>query len=121
MRWLCGACILTWVLLEGGAAHGQRLVVTVTAYASGIRTASGQRPQPGMIALSRDIERLLQAHFGDSIRLEGIGVFNFQDRMPGKPWYWHRRCDVYLATSMLARRFGIRRNVILHHTSQTTP
>ena len=33
--------------------------IAVTAYASGTRTASGRRPRPGMIALSRDVERAL--------------------------------------------------------------
>jgi 3D (Asp-Asp-Asp) domain-containing protein len=87
-------------------AHPHRLQVTVTAYASGTRTASGHRPQPGMLALSRDVERGLGVRFGDRVHLTRLGTFVFHDRMPR---YWHRRVDLYLPTRHAARQFGVRR------------
>jgi 3D (Asp-Asp-Asp) domain-containing protein len=84
-------------------AHEQRLQVTVTAYAGGTITASGRRPQPGMIALSRDVERALGVRFGDRVHLAGLGTFVFHDRMPRQ---WSRRVDLYLASRHAARQFG---------------
>jgi 3D (Asp-Asp-Asp) domain-containing protein len=82
------------------------LWVTVTAYASGTRTASGRRPRPGMLAVSRDLERALHLHFGDRITLENFGTFIFEDRMPRQ---WSRRVDVYMSSKRKALQFGKRR------------
>jgi 3D (Asp-Asp-Asp) domain-containing protein len=90
-------------------AHEQRLQVTVTAYAGGTITASGRRPQPGMLALSRDVERALGVRFGDRVHLAGLGTFVFHDRMPG---YWTRRVDLYLPSRHAARQFGIRQALL---------
>jgi len=96
-------CLLCLVALHGDAPAADPLRVTVTAYASGTVTTSGKRPRPGMIALSRDVERALRVHFGDLVHLSGLGPYRFEDRMP---WYWHRRVDVYLASRQAARQFG---------------
>ena len=63
--------------------------VTITAYnatkeqcdSTPFITASGQRVQHGIIALSRDLEKNYGLLFGDKISLLGIGSFEFQDRM----------------------------------------
>jgi 3D (Asp-Asp-Asp) domain-containing protein len=90
---------------------GIHRIVTVTAYSrrSGKVTASGQRVRPGIIALSRDLERDLGATFGDLIHLSGIGAFEFQDRMSH---YWTERVDVYQECYHEAKRFGVKTAII---------
>ncbi len=102
--------ILLCLLAFTSDARQERLQVTVTAYASGWITASGRRPRPGMIALSRDVERLLGVRFGDRVQLVGLGTYVFEDRMP---WYWHRRVDVYLPPKARALDFGIKHDVTM--------
>ena len=89
-------------------------IVTVTAYhhchgSRGI-TASGQRVQRGVIAVSLDLERNLNLGFGDRVLLHGMGVFEFQDRMASR---WHKKVDVYLDSQPKARRFGVKHYVVL--------
>ena len=89
-------------------------IVTVTAYhhcpgSKGI-TASGQRVQRGMIAVSRDLRRNLRLHYGDKVLLHGMGVFEYQDLMASR---WHKKVDVYMDCQSKARRFGVRHYVVL--------
>jgi 3D (Asp-Asp-Asp) domain-containing protein len=89
-------------------------IVTVTAYhhcpgSRGI-TASGRHVKVGMVAVSRDLERNLGLDFGDRILLHGMGVFNVQDRMAS---YWHKKVDIYMDYQWKARRFGVKRYVVL--------
>jgi len=89
-------------------------IVTVTAYhycpgSKGI-TSSGKRVRPGMIALSRDLERNMKMDFGDRVFLHGMGVFEFQDRMASR---WQKKADIYLDNQGKAWRFGVKRYVVL--------
>jgi 3D (Asp-Asp-Asp) domain-containing protein len=89
-------------------------IVTVTAYhhcpgSRGI-TASGRHVHTGMIALSHDLERNLHMNFGDRVLLQGMGVFEFQDRMAPR---WRKKADIYLDCQSKARRFGVKRYVVL--------
>jgi len=89
-------------------------IVTVTAYhhcsgSQGI-TSSGRQVQTGMIALSRDLEQNLKMDFGDRVLLHGMGVFEFQDRMAPR---WKKKVDIYLDNQGKARRFGVKRYVVL--------
>ncbi|SRR5713101_950217 len=102
-------CLLCLFALTGDARQGS-VRVTVTAYCDGTVTAAGTRPRPGIIALSRDVERLLGVQFGDHVRLEGVGEYVFLDRMP---WYWYRRVDIYVPPRAKALEFGIRHYVTL--------
>jgi 3D (Asp-Asp-Asp) domain-containing protein len=104
-----GLCLGLLLMREDLGLACPGLPVTLTAYAAGLRTASGRRPGPGTLALSRDVERLLGSHFGDQVTLEGLGVFVFQDRMPG---YWRRRVDLYLPPRTRALHFGKRHGVV---------
>jgi 3D (Asp-Asp-Asp) domain-containing protein len=99
---LLGLCLVALT----SDAHEQRLQVTVTAYAGGTVTASGRRPQPGMLALSRDVAHALGVSFGDRVHLAGLGTYTFEDRMPRR---WSRRVDLYLPSRHAARQFGRRR------------
>ncbi len=91
-------------------------IVSVTAYSySGGQypynvTASGQRVQEGMIAVSRDVERDLGLNFGDRVLLHGLGVFEFQDRMAPR---WTFKADVFMQSDHKARSFGVRRQIVL--------
>jgi 3D (Asp-Asp-Asp) domain-containing protein len=89
-------------------------IVTVTAYhhcpgSKGI-TSSGRRVKTGMIAVSRDLERNLNLDYGDRLLLHGMGVFEFQDRMAPR---WHKKADIYVDNQRKARRFGVKRYVVL--------
>lgn len=92
-------------------------IVSVTAYSSncfrpphsGI-TASGKRVKEGMVALSRDVERSLRLKFGNKVLLHGLGVFEFQDRMAAR---WRKKADVFMKSVPHARRFGVKRHVVL--------
>ena len=86
-------------------APATRVRVKVTAYSRQRPTASGRRVRPGMVALSRDVERALGVAFGDRVVVEGLGTFVFDDRVSRR----HRRhADIFLASSQAARRFGVK-------------
>lgn len=94
-------------------------IVTVTAYcypsalcpgsSRGI-TASGERVREGILAVSRDVEEGLNLEFGDRVLLNGLGVYEFKDRMGPRN---HKKVDIYMGCLERARRFGVRRYVIL--------
>ena len=100
---LCGFCL-------AGDARQER--VTVTAYSAvesrGL-TASGLRPRPGMLALSRDLERALGVAFGDTVTLGGV-PYVFEDRMNKK---WRKRVDIFSPSYRQAKQFGIKHQVLL--------
>jgi 3D (Asp-Asp-Asp) domain-containing protein len=94
-------------------------IVTVTAYHPGVYdpnhclrgiTASGQKVQEGMVAVSRDVERTLNLDFGDRLLLHGLGVFEFQDRMAS---HARKKVDIFMDCKKKARRFGVRRYIVL--------
>ena len=94
-------------------------IVTVTAYHPGVWdpatgrkgvTASGHKVAVGMVAVSRDVERSLDLGFGDRVLLHGLGVYEFQDRMAAR---LHKKVDIYMDCTKKARRFGVRRYVVL--------
>jgi len=93
-------------------------IVTVTAYHPGAYcpgspkgvTASGHKVREGMIAVSRDVEKSLNLDFGDRVLLHGLGVFEFQDRMASRI---RKKVDIYMDCTQKARRFGVRRYVVL--------
>ena len=89
----------------GGDTPAHHLSVTVTAYCTGSVTAAGTRPRVGIVALSRDVERRMWLELSDTVRLQGMGVYTFEDRMP---FYWQRRVDVYMSSCPDARQFGTR-------------
>jgi 3D (Asp-Asp-Asp) domain-containing protein len=73
-------------------------------------TASGKRVKEGIVAISRDVERSLNLDFGDRVLLHGLGVFEFQDRMASR---WRLKADVFMHSNNKARRFGVKRHIIL--------
>jgi 3D (Asp-Asp-Asp) domain-containing protein len=86
--------------------------VKVTAYSPTIDqcddtpfiTASNQRVRDGIVALSRDLEKEFKFKFGDLVTLDGIGVFEFQDRMHPR---WERKVDVFMWKRQDALEFGV--------------
>src|SRR5262249_12537147 len=89
----------------GGDTPAYHLSVTVTAYCTGRVTAAGTRPRAGIVALSRGVERRMWLALYDSVHVQGMGVYTFEDRMP---FYWQRRVDVYMPSCADARQFGAR-------------
>lgn len=88
--------------------------ITVTAYhycpgSKGI-TASGKRVEVGMVAVSRDLERDLSLKFGDRLMLQGLGEYEFQDRMATR---WCKKADIYMDCQTKAIRFGVKRYIVL--------
>jgi 3D (Asp-Asp-Asp) domain-containing protein len=101
---------------SNGLIETKSIIVTATAYSptpeecdnTPFITASGRRVRPGIIALSRDIEREFGVRFGDVLYLEGLGYYQFQDRMHRR---WKRRVDIFHTTKQEAENFGLLRNV----------
>ncbi len=93
------------------------IVVTVTAYTPSLEetdstpfiTASNKRVRSGIIALSRDLERDLEVKFGALIKLDGIGVYEFQDRMNRRIV---RGVDIFMWKKTDALNFGRRTSKI---------
>jgi 3D (Asp-Asp-Asp) domain-containing protein len=94
-------------------------IVTVTAYSypdalcpgtSGGRTASGAHVREGILAVSRDVEQNMNLRFGDQVLLNGLGVYQFQDRMAAR---MKNKVDIYMKCRQQAGRFGVRRYVVL--------
>ena len=117
MKTLLITCLLSLGLAIPQTTMGVNMsIVSVTAYSySGgappyNRTASGKRVQEGMVALSRDVERNMGLGFGDRVLLHGLGVFEFQDRMASR---WTHKADVFMHSDYKARRFGVKRHIIL--------
>ena len=117
MRILTIICLLGLGLVFPQATMGVNMsIVSVTAYSySGGQypyniTASGKRVKEGMLALSRDVERDLRLSFGDRVLLHGLGVFDFQDRMASR---WIQKADVFMHSDHKARRFGVKRHIVL--------
>ena len=70
------------------------------------QTASGRWVRPGIVALSRDVERALGVKFGDQVVLEGLGTFIFDDRVSRR----HKRhADIFMESSRAARQFGVKK------------
>ncbi len=94
-------------------------IVRVTAYcypnascpsSSKGRTASGVRVRDGILAVSRDVEENLNLAFGDRVLLNGLGVYQFQDRTSPR---LRKTVDIYMSSHHKAHRFGVRRYVVL--------
>jgi 3D (Asp-Asp-Asp) domain-containing protein len=121
-------CILLFATVAGSAPSSrqkqsvtdhkrgtrQSVQVKVTAYSASPRetqgdpwvTASGKRVRPGIVALSRDLERLLGVKFGDLVVLKGLGTFVFADRLAR---HKKRQVDIYIPSRKAARAFGVKR------------
>jgi 3D (Asp-Asp-Asp) domain-containing protein len=118
MRTLMIICLLgVGVLFLPQSTLGLKMsIVSVTAYSyNGGQyphdiTSSGKRVKEGMVAVSRDVERNLKLNFGDRVLLHGLGVFEFQDRMASR---WRLKADVFMHSNHQARRFGVKRHVVL--------
>ncbi len=94
-------------------AGGPATYYTVTAYCpcvkccgpwAGGKTASGQRPRPGLtVAGPRAVP------FGTRIQIAGVGERVVQDRLARA---YDHRFDIYFSNHQTARRFGTRRLAI---------
>ena len=92
--------------------------VVVTAYSPSIGqcdstpfiTASNTRVRKGIVALSRDLEKRYGLKFGDEIRLRGLGVYEFADRMHKR---WRNKVDVFMWEKGKAVKFG-KKTAIFH-------
>jgi 3D (Asp-Asp-Asp) domain-containing protein len=126
MKKMAISCLMGIVIIVGGVTLLPQptmcvtmSIVTVTAYHPGVYdpctgkrgvTASGLRVHEGFVAVSRDVERSLNLGFGDRVLLHGLGVFEFQDRMAAR---CRKKVDIYMDCTRKARRFGVRRYVVL--------
>jgi len=67
-------------------------------------TASNKRVKPGIVALSRDLEKELGFKFGDTVVIQGHGSFVVEDRMNKR---WTRRVDILMFSRKAAKDFGV--------------
>lgn len=104
---------LTFLLLTTnpsfGETHQPHPAASVRAIAtgyclSGRRTATDKVVYAGCVALSRSLARALDAHYGDRIMIDGLGVFTYDDRSPQK--FLH--ADVHFPRYRDAASFGKR-------------
>ncbi len=113
--------------LEGVISHalGQEyrgqpfntLAVTATAYTAREEecnsqpwiTASGTPSRVGVIAVSRDMEKL-GIRLGDLVIIKGMGLFRVEDRMNKR---WSKRVDILHANLKAARKFAKRKVEIM--------
>jgi len=85
--------------------------LNVTAYTASVEetddtpfiTASNQQVRVGICALSRDIEKDFGLKFGDEIIIEGLGKFEFQDRMNKR---LKKHVDIFMSSKFEAFKFG---------------
>lgn len=106
-------CFLPRLAAQGDPVRIRAVPVKVTAYnpvqsqtdSSPLITASNKRVKAGMVALSRDLEREFGFRFGDTVYLDGLGKFVFEDRMHRKK---RRHVDILMFNPIQARRFGVR-------------
>jgi len=73
-------------------------------------TASNKQVKPGIVALSRDLEKELGFKFGDTVVIEGIGRFVFEDRMNKR---WTRRVDILMLSIKAAGEFGVQNSFLV--------
>ena len=73
-------------------------------------TASNKRVTPGIVALSRDLEEEFGFQFGDTVVIEGIGRFVFEDRMNKR---WTRRVDILMLSIKAAGKFGVQNSFLV--------
>lgn len=86
--------------------HSEGTVVIATGYhLAGRKTATDKVVYPGCVALSRCLAKQLNAKFGDRIKIEGMGVYTYDDRSPQK----FKHVDIHFPVYKDAYRFGKRR------------
>ncbi len=93
------------------------LAVTATAYTAREEecnsqpwiTASGTPSRVGVIAVSRDMEKL-GIRLGDLVIIKGMGLFRVEDRMNKR---WSKRVDILHANLKAARKFAKRKVEIM--------
>lgn len=73
-------------------------------------TASNKQVKAGIVAPSRDIEEEYGFRFGDTVVLEGLGHFVFEDRMNKK---CKRRVDILLFSREASKNFGVRHSFLV--------
>jgi 3D (Asp-Asp-Asp) domain-containing protein len=106
MRSLASSLAILFLILgpwTRNAAAGETAGLTIYAYVPRCPlTASGQRPKPGMIAVSRDL-RGQGWVFGRRVAIAGLGQFVIADLMHPR----HRRSlDIVFPSKAKAVRFG---------------
>jgi 3D (Asp-Asp-Asp) domain-containing protein len=106
-------CFLPALGAQGDPVRIRAIPVKVTAYnpvgsqtdSTPLITASNKQVKAGMVALSRDLEREFGFRFGDTVYLDGLGKFVFEDRMHRRK---RRHVDILMFNPIQARRFGVR-------------
>ena len=102
---LLGMCIL---FVSSGSLWAEEIKASVTAYTlkecyhNKGKTASGEFVKPGMIAVSRDLERK-GLKLGTKIKISDMGTFVVKDRTSRRN---RGNVDIYMSSYKKALRFG---------------
>lgn len=102
---LLGICFLC---VSSGSVWAEEIKIAVTAYTlkecyhNKGQTASGEFVKPGMIAVSRDLERK-GLKLGTKIKISDMGTFVVKDRTSRKN---RGNVDIYMHSYKKALRFG---------------
>lgn len=107
--------IAMFIFIEANEVRPE--TVQVTAYSGHSETASGVRPQPGTIALSRNL--IKDIPFGSIIHLDDFGTFEVCDVMHP------RKCnavDVFVKTEHEAKGIGVqyKKLTVVHRAKKKT-
>lgn len=99
--------VLGWINVGVCELHSR--LVKATAYCTGTKCAWGDKPEVGIIAVSRDLERK-GLDYGTLVYIGGE-VYVVKDRMP-----WQKNhVDIYMHNRRKARKFGKKRIKIFWH------
>ncbi len=118
--------ILSYALGEQFSGQGYNtMTVTATAYtarkeecnAQPWLTASGTPSRVGVIAVSRDMEKL-GIKMGDMIIIKGMGLFRVEDRMNKR---WKKRIDILHANLQAAKLFAKKKVEIMWFDDKIIP
>ncbi|NLX52468.1 MAG: hypothetical protein GXY72_10270 [Deltaproteobacteria bacterium] len=111
---LLGVCILC---ISPGTLRAEETTVSVTAYTltecyhNKGKTASGEMVRPGIVAVSRDLERK-GFKLGTRIAISGMGTFIVKDRTSPKN---RGNIDIYMLSHEQAIKFGRQKFVLVEN------
>jgi 3D (Asp-Asp-Asp) domain-containing protein len=117
---LLGICILC---ISSGSVWAEEIKISVTAYTlkecyhNKGKTASGELARPGIVAVSRDLERK-GLKLGTKIKISNMGTFVVKDRTSRGN---HGNVDIYMPSHTKALRFGRQKYTLVQNQEGLIP
>ena len=102
------------VIVLASVVSAKEMQVTATAYCFDSITATGDKPAPGTIAVSRDMLNN-GWEYGDTVEVDGLGCFVIKDVMHKRK---RKSVDIYVRNKKQAREFGRQEKTIKKKAGQ---